>query len=43
MDLRELRIDGANWIRLTQDRVRWRAFVNTVMKVIVPKRKQAIV
>jgi hypothetical protein len=31
MDLREIGIDGANWIRLAQDRVRWRAFVNTVM------------
>jgi hypothetical protein len=32
MDLREIGIDGANWIRLAQDRVQWRAFVNTVMK-----------
>jgi hypothetical protein len=24
-------MDGANWIRLAQDRVQWRAFVNTVM------------
>jgi hypothetical protein len=31
MDLREMGIDGTNWIRLVQDRVRWRAFVNTVM------------
>jgi hypothetical protein len=28
-------IDGANWIRLAQDRVRWRAFVNTVMNLWV--------
>jgi hypothetical protein len=28
MDLREIRIDGANWIRLAQDRVQWRAFVD---------------
>jgi hypothetical protein len=35
MDLRETRIDGANWIRLSQDRVRWRAFVNTVMNLPV--------
>jgi hypothetical protein len=27
MDLREMRIDGTNWIQLAQDRVRWRAFV----------------
>jgi hypothetical protein len=36
MDLREIRIDGANWIRLAQDRVQWRAFVNTVMNLRVP-------
>jgi hypothetical protein len=30
MDLREIWIDGVNWIRLAQDRVQWRAFVNTV-------------
>jgi hypothetical protein len=33
MDLREIGIDGANWIRLVQDRVQWRAFVNTVMNL----------
>jgi hypothetical protein len=31
MGLREIGIDGANWIQLAQDRVQWRAFVNTVM------------
>jgi hypothetical protein len=31
MDLREIRIDGANWIRLAQNWVQWRTFVNTVM------------
>jgi hypothetical protein len=36
MDLREKEIDGANWIRLAQDRVQWRACVNTVMKLRVP-------
>jgi hypothetical protein len=35
MDLREIRIDGANWIQLAQDRVQWRAFVNTVMNLQV--------
>jgi hypothetical protein len=35
-DFRETRIDGASWIRLTQDRVEWRAFVNTVMNLRVP-------
>jgi hypothetical protein len=34
--LREIRIDGANWIWLAQNRVQWRAFVNTVMNLRVP-------
>jgi hypothetical protein len=42
MDLRETGIDRANWIRLAQDRVQWRAFLNTVMKLWVPQRKQDI-
>jgi hypothetical protein len=36
MDLGEIGIDGANWIQLTQDRVQWQAFVNTVMNLRVP-------
>jgi hypothetical protein len=36
MDLRETGIDGANWILLAQDRVRWRTFVSTVMNIRVP-------
>jgi hypothetical protein len=36
MDLGEIGIDGANWIRLAQDRVQWRAFMNTVMNLWVP-------
>jgi hypothetical protein len=36
LDLREIGIDGANWIHLAQDRVQWRAFVNTVMNLRVP-------
>jgi hypothetical protein len=36
MDLGEIGIEGTNWIRLAQDRVQWRAFVNTVMNVRVP-------
>jgi hypothetical protein len=35
MDLREIGIDGANWIRLAQNRVQWRAFVNTLMNLRV--------
>jgi hypothetical protein len=31
LDLREIGIDGANWIQPAQDRVQWRAFVNTIM------------
>jgi hypothetical protein len=36
LDLRETEIDGANWIRLAQNRVQWRAFVSMVMKLRVP-------
>jgi hypothetical protein len=36
MDLREIGIDGANWIRLAHDRVQWRAFVKTVINLRVP-------
>jgi hypothetical protein len=36
LDLREIEIDGTNWIRLAQDGVQWRAFVNTVMNLRIP-------
>jgi hypothetical protein len=36
MNLREIGNDGANRIRLAQDRVQWRASVNTVMKLQIP-------
>jgi hypothetical protein len=36
LDLREIGIDGANWIHLAQNRVHWRTFVNTVMNLLVP-------
>jgi hypothetical protein len=36
MDLREIGIDGASWIRLDRDRIQWRAFVNTVMNFWFP-------
>jgi hypothetical protein len=36
MDFREIGIDGSKWIYLAQDRVQWRAFVNTVMNLQVP-------
>jgi len=35
VDLREIGINGTNWIRLAQDRVGRRAFVNTVMNLRV--------
>jgi hypothetical protein len=36
IDLREIGIDGENWIRLAEDRVQWRSFVRTVMNLRVP-------
>jgi hypothetical protein len=36
MGLREIGIDGANWIQLAQDRVQWQACVNTIMNLRVP-------
>jgi hypothetical protein len=36
LGLTEIGIDKVNWIRLAQDRVQWRAFVNTVMNRRVP-------
>jgi hypothetical protein len=36
MDLREIGIDGANWIQLAQERIQWWACVNTVMNLRVP-------
>jgi hypothetical protein len=36
MNLREIGIDGANWILLAQDSVQWQAFVNTVMDLRDP-------
>jgi hypothetical protein len=43
MDLREIGIDGANWIRLAQDRFQWRTSVSMVMNLRVPSRKRDIV
>jgi hypothetical protein len=36
MDLREIGIDGTNWIQLAQDRVQWRDCVYMVMNLRVP-------
>jgi hypothetical protein len=36
IDLREIGMDGVNWIWLAEDRVQWLTFVNTVMNLWVP-------
>jgi hypothetical protein len=36
MDLGEIGWDGRDWIKLSQDRDKWRALVNTVMNLRVP-------
>jgi hypothetical protein len=36
LDLREIGLDGANWIQLAQDRVQLRDFVNTEINLRVP-------
>jgi hypothetical protein len=40
MDLREIGIVRVNWIRLVQNRVQWRAFVNTVMNLRIPQESR---
>jgi hypothetical protein len=37
MDLREIGWNGMDWVDLAQDRGQWRALVNTVMNLRVPK------
>jgi hypothetical protein len=37
MDLREIGWDGMDWIVLAEDRDQWRALVNAVMNLRVPK------
>jgi transposase len=34
-NLRDMGIDGVNWIQLAQDKVQWRDFVSTVMNIRV--------
>jgi hypothetical protein len=40
LDLKEIGIDGATWIRLAQDRVQWRVFVSTVMNLRFHKERR---
>jgi hypothetical protein len=35
MDLRDIGVYGANWIRMAQDKVQWWASVNTMMNLRV--------
>jgi hypothetical protein len=37
MDLREVGWDGVDWIDTAQDRDQWRALVNTVLNLRVPR------
>jgi hypothetical protein len=36
MDLREIGLDGVDWMDMAQDRDQWRALVNTVLNLWVP-------
>jgi hypothetical protein len=36
MDLRDVECGGVDWIRLVQDRDRWRALVTAIMNIRVP-------
>jgi hypothetical protein len=36
IDLREIELDGVDWIDMARDRDQWRALVNTVMNLRIP-------
>jgi hypothetical protein len=36
MDLREIDLEGMDWIHLAQDRNHWRTLVNTVVNLRIP-------
>jgi hypothetical protein len=42
MNLREIGWGGMGWIYLAQDRDQWRAPVNTIMNLRVPKKSSEI-
>jgi hypothetical protein len=38
IDLREVGWEGVEWIHLAQDRDKWQALVNTIMKLVLRER-----